>query len=263
MNTQTILKEIIPDSKVVMRKKERCYDGQKGIETLDELCFILSRKTKSDIFNTIMNKFKKVKIICSSSSKLLDDCATTSISIDNQKKITSINYVDIPELTRFSMMFYPYLYEGCRVLYFSSRIGMEWKYEHEIGSHILPHFVTLYAIDNSKDLFDIETIKAAKSLYVVALYNGLTQDLKKFNISKKVPALLNLDVIAIMKAVTLYEMINKNKDFYNILNAITDNTNSIGKELDYNNKNLDINSKNVTNYCLKFIKDNAYCLYDD
>ena len=61
----------------------------------------------------------------------------------------------------------------------------------------------------------------------------------------------------------LYEMCKETGDFDSILQAVIDNTKSIGKELDYNAPELDIRGQNVITRCRKFIQENAHHLRND
>ena len=266
MDNELTLRNIIPKTKVISRVRERYYEGQKGPESLDALCKYLSSTTKCKIFDVIIENLHKVPICCSIITAAADDDGETTVSINEDGTIKGIEDVEIPKLRRLSMMFYPYIFEGTKVAYYQSRVGM--KFERDENWLVLPYFVTLYAIENSQELFDSKVIDAAKSLYIDHLYSALTSGVESVRTAMKV--LLGVeyeinpiaDIVGITKAVTLYEMAKKDGSFDNILRAVIDNSESIGKELNYDTPELYIHSDNVISCCKKFIKENAKCLRD-
>lgn len=266
MANELALRSIIPETKVIARVRERHYEGQKGPESLDALCEYLSSKTECKIFNVIIENLHKVRICCSIMTAAADDDGETRVSINKDGTISGIEDVEIPNLKRFSMMFYPYIFEGVKVAYYQSRIGM--KYERDENWLVLPYFVTLYAIENSKELFDPKVIDAAMSLYIDHLYSALTSGVESVRTAMKV--LLGVEdeinpianIVGITKAVTLYEMAKKDGNFDDILRAVIDNSKSISKELNYDAPELYIRSDNVISCCRKFIQENAKCLRD-
>lgn len=271
MANELTLYNIIPSNKTISRVRERYYEGQKGPESLDSLCEYLDKTTKSTVFDILIKELHKVSINCSLITAYADDAGETSVSIDEYGNITRVQDVEIPNLRRYSMMFFPYIFEATKVAYYQSRIGM--KYEKDENWLVLPYFVTLYAIEHSTELFDPKCISAAKSKFIVDLYSYLTEGVA--NIRDGVKALLNVvlldetedinsvaNIIGITKAVTLYETCKETNDFDVILQAVLDNSKSIGKELDYNIPELDVRSQNVITHCRKFIQENAHHLRD-
>ena len=108
-------------------------------------------------------------------------------------------------------------------------------------------------IEHSVELFDPKCISAAKSMFITDLYSSLTEGIA--NIRDGMRILLSAvtlgeledinpiaNVIGITKAVTLYEMCKETGDFDIILQAVLDNSKSIGKELDYDIPELDIHN---------------------
>lgn len=271
MANELTLYNIIPSNKTISRVRERYYEGQKGPESLDSLCEYLDKTTKSTVFDVLIKELHKVPNCCSLITAYADDAGETTVSIDEYGNITGVQYVEIPNLRRCSMMFFPYIFEATKVTYYQSRIGM--KYERDENWLVLPYFVTLYAIEHSTELFDPKCISAAKSKFIVDLYSSLTEGIA--NIRDGAKALLNVvlldeteninpvaDIIGITKAVTLYETCKETNDFDVILQAVLDNSKSIGKELDYNIPELDVRSQNVITHCRKFIQENAHHLRD-
>lgn len=271
MANELTLYNIIPSNKSISRVRERYYDGQKGPESLDELCKYLNKTTKSNVFDALINELHKVNICCSILTAAADDAGETTVVVDEDENITGIEDVEIPNLRRYSMMFFPYIFEATKVAYYQSRIGM--KYEINENCLVLPYFVTLYAIEHSVELFDPKCISAAKSMFITDLYSSLTEGIA--NIRDGMRILLSAvtlgeledinpiaNVIGITKAVTLYEMCKETGDFDIILQAVLDNSKSIGKELDYDIPELDIHSQNVITRCRKFIQENAHHLRD-
>lgn len=272
MANELTLYNVIPSNKVISRVRERHYEGQKGPESLDELCEHLNKTTKSNIFDVLIKELHKVHMCCSVVTAIADDAGETTVAVDENGNITGIKDVEIPKLTRYSMMFYPYIFEATKVAYYQSRIGM--KYKKDNNCLVLPYFVTLYAIEHAENLFDSKCISAAKSMFIVNLYSSLTGGIA--NTMDGMKNLINValfdkkeektnpvpDIIGITKAVTLYEMCKESGNFDAILQAVLDNSKSIGKELDYNVPELDIHSKNVITRCRKFIQENACHLRD-
>ncbi len=271
MANELTLYNIIPSNKAISRVRERYYEGQKGPKSLDELCEYLNKTTKSNIFDVLIKELHKVRICCSILTAAADDAGETTIAVDENGNITGVEDVEIPNLRRYSMMFFPYIFEATKVAYYQSRIGM--KYERDENWLVLPYFVTLYAIEHSEELFDTKCVSAAKSMFIVDLYSSLTEGIA--NIRDGMKALLNIvllgeeeeinpvaDIIGITKAVTLYEMCKENGDFDTILQSVLDNSKSVGKELDYNVPELDIRSENVITRCRKFIQENVHYLRD-
>ena len=108
-------------------------------------------------------------------------------------------------------------------------------------------------------------------MFIVDLYSSLTEGIT--NIRDGMKALLNVvlldeeeeinpvaDIIGITKAIRLYEMCKETNSFDTILQAIFDNSKSVGKELDYNAPKLNIHSQNVITHCRKFIQENVHHL---
>lgn len=271
MANELTLYNIIPSNKTISRVRERYYEGQKGPKSLSTLCEYLNKTTNTNVFDVLIKEFHKVHFCCSILTAAADDAGETTVAVDENGIITGIEYVEIPKLRRYSMMFFPYIFEATKVAYYQSRIGL--KYEKDKNWLVLPYFVTLYAIEHSVELFDSKCISAGKSMFIVNLYSSLTEGIS--NIRDGMKALLNGalfggvedinsedDIIGITKAVTLYEMCKETGNFDTILQAILDKSKSIGKELDYNVPELDIRSKNVITRCRKFIQENAYHLRD-
>lgn len=271
MADELTLYNIIPSNKVISLVRERYYEGQKGPESLDSLCEYLDKTTKSAIFDVMIKELPTVPICCSIMTAATDDGGETTVAVDKSGKITGIEDVEIPKLRRYSMMFFPYIFEATKVAYYKSRIGMQ--YERDENWLVLPYFVTLYAIEHSSKLFDSKCVSAAKSRFITDLYSALTEGIA--GIRDGVKYLLNAvladeggninpipDIIGITKAVTLYEMCKETGEFDTILQAVLDNSKSIGKELDYNIPELDIHSQNVITHCRKFIQENAHHLRD-
>lgn len=267
MANELTLYNIIPSNKVISRVRERYYEGQKGPKSLDALCEYLDKTTNSKIFDVLIRELHKVHICCSIFTAASDDAGETTVALDESGTITGVKEVEIPNLGRYSMMFFPYIFEATKVVYYQSRIGM--KYETDENCLVLPYFVTLYAIEHSAELFDTKSVSAAKSVFIVYLYSSLTEGIATIRDGVKV--LLSgkredinpvPDIIGITKAVTLYEKCKESSDFDTILQAVLDNSKSIGKELDYNIPELDIRSQNVITCCRKFIQENAHHLRD-
>ena len=271
MANELTLYNVIPSNKDISRVRERYYKGQKGPISLDSLCEYLDKTTKSTVFDVLIKELHKVTICCSLVTAAADDAGETTVSVDEHGNIIGIQDVEIPNLRRYSMMFFPYIFEATKVAYYKSRIGM--KYERDENWLVLPYFVTLYAIEHSTELFDPKCISAAKSMFIADLYSSFTEGIA--TISDGVKAVLNVvfqdevedvnpvaNIIGITKAVTLYEMCKETNDFDIILQAVLDNSKSIGKELDYNVPELDIRSQNVITRCRKFIQENAHHLRD-
>lgn len=265
-NELTTLFNIIPTNKAISRVRERYYEGQKGPKSLDALCEYLDKTTKSNIFDVLIKEFHKVRICCSILTAAADDAGETTIAIDKNGNITGVEDVEIPNLRRYSSMFFPYIFEATKVAYYQSRVGM--KYAKDENWLVLPYFVTLYAIEHSEELFDTKCVSAAKSTFIVDLYSSLTEgitsirDGMEYLLGKEEKANPMANIIGITKAVTLYKMCEKNGRFDTILQAVLDNTKSLGKELDYNAPELDINSQNVITCCRKFIQENSHHLRD-
>lgn len=271
MTNELTLYNIIPSNKDISRVRERYYEGQKGPKSLDVLCEYLNKTTKSNIFDVLIKEFHKVHICCSILTAAADDAGETSIAIDENGNIAGIEDVEIPKLRRYSMMFFPYIFEATKVVYYQSRIGM--KYERDENWLVLPYFVTLYAIEHSEELFDTKCISAAKSTFIADLYSSLTEGIA--NTRDYIKIFLNVclldeekkinpmsDIIGITKAVTLYEMCKETGNFDTVLQAVFDKSEGIGKELEYNATELDIHSPNVIMRCRKFIQENAHHLRD-
>lgn len=271
MDNELTLHNIIPSNKAISRVRERYYEGQKGPVSLESLCEYLDQTTTSNVFDVLIKEFHKVRLCCSILTATADDAGETTVAVDKNGIITGVEDVEIPRLRRYSMMFFPYIFEATKVAYYQSRIGM--KYERDENWLVLPYFVTLYAIEHSVELFDPKCVSAAKSMFIVDLCSSLTEGI--VNIRDGMKELLSVvvlnegadinpiaDVIGITKAVTLYEMCKKTGEFDTILKAVLDNSKSIGKELDYNSPELDIRSKNVITHCRKFIQENAHHLRD-
>lgn len=271
MANELTLYNIIPSNKAISRVRERYYKGQKGPESLDALCEYLTKTTTTNIFEVLINELHNVKICCSMLTAAADDAGETTVAVDENGIITGIEDVEIPNLRRYSMMFFPYIFEATKVAYYQSRIGL--KYEKDENWLVLPYFVTLYAIEHSEELFDPKCVSAAKSMFIVNLYSSLTEGIT--NIRDGMKALLNVvllgeeeeinpvaDIIGITKAITLYEMCKETNSFDTILQAVLDNSKSVGQELDYNLPELDIRSQNVKKYCRKFIQENVHHLRD-
>lgn len=271
MANDLTLYNIIPSNKVISLVRERYYKGQKGPESLDSLCDYLDKTTQSSVFNVMIKELHIVPICCSIMTAAVDDGGETTVAVDNNGMITGIEDVEIPNLRRYSMMFFPYIFEATKVTYYKSRIGM--KFEKDENWLVLPYFVTLYAIEHSAELFDSKCVSAAKSRFIVDLYSALTEGIA--GIRDGVKYLLNAvladeeeninpmpDIIGITKAVTLYEMCKETGNFDTILQAVLDNSKSVGKELDYNVPELNIRSENVITHCRKFIQENAHHLRD-
>lgn len=272
MADELTLYGIIPSNKVVSRVRERYYEGQKGPKSLDELCDYLSTTTTTDVFDVMIKGLHNVRICCSILTAAADDAGETTVAVDENGIITGIEDVEIPNLRRYSMMFYPYIFEATKVAYYQARKGM--KYEQDENWLVLPYFVTLYAIDHSEELFDPKVVSAAKSMFIVDLYSSLTEGIT--NVRDGMKALLSgvllgemgeinpiADVVGITKAITLYETCKETEDYDTVLQAVLDNTKSVGKELDYNAPELDIRSENVITRCRKFIQENAHHLRND
>lgn len=266
MANEITLYDVIPSNKVVARVREKYYKGQKGPESLDELCKYLSKKTKSNVFDVLIKGLHQVTISCSILTAAADDAGETIVAVDKKGIITGIKEVEIPNLGRLSMMFFPYIFEATKVAYYQSRVGM--KYTKDENWLVLPYFVTLYAIEHSCELFDPKSIDAAKSLYIVELYSSLTEGVANVRTAAKILLAIEEEVnpianiVGIMKAVTLYEMCKEKDNFDEMLEAVLDNSKEIGKELDYNRQELDIHSQNVKACCRKFIQENAKHLRD-
>lgn len=271
MANELTLYNIIPSNKVISLVRERYYQGQKGPVSLDALCEYLDKTTQCSIFDVMIKELHTVPICCSIMTAAIDDGGETTVAVDKGGKITGIEDVEIPNLRRYSMMFFPYIFEATKVAYYKSRIGM--KYEKDENVLVLPYFVTLYAIEHSAELFDPKCVSAAKSRFIVDLYSALTEGIANMRDGTK--HVLNSilsdeigninpipDIIGITKAVTLYEMCKETGNFDTILQAVLDNSKSIGKELDYNIPELDIHSQNVITRCRKFIQENACHLRD-
>ena len=263
---------IIPNNKVISRVRERYYKGQKGTQSLDALCEYLNKTTKTNLFDILIKELHKVRICCSILTAAADDAGETTVEVDKSGIITGIEDVEIPGIRRYSMMFFPYIFEATKVAYYKSRIGM--KFERDENWLVLPYFVTLYAIEHAEELFDPKCISAAKSMFIVNLYSSFTEGIA--NIRDGMKALVSVvlseenvdinpmaDIVGIIKAVTLYEMCKETGDFDSILQAVIDNTKSLGKELDYNAPELDIRGQNVIARCRKFIQENAHHLRND
>lgn len=271
MANELTLYNVIPSNKTISRVRERYYKGQKGPESLDALCEYLDKTTKSTVFNVLIKELHEVQICCSILTAAADDAGETTVAVDENGNIMGVEDVDIPHLRRYSMMFFPYIFEATKVAYYQSRIGM--KYEINENWLVLPYFVTLYAVEHSYELFDPKCIDAAKSMYIVSLYSSLTEGIANIRDGMKTllgAVLLGVkedinpvaDIIGITKAVTLYDMCKETGDFDTILQAVLDNSKSIGKELDYDIPELDIHSQNVITRCRKFIQENAHHLRD-
>lgn len=268
MADEVTLYNIIPENKVISRVRERYYEEQKGPESLDALCEYLNKTTKSNMFDVLIKELHKVRIYCSILTAAADDAGETTIAVDEKGNITGVEEVEIPNLRRYSMMFFPYIFEATKVAYYQSRIGM--KYERDENWLVLPYFVTLYAIEHSAELFDPKCVSAAKSVFIASLYSSLTERIASIRDGMK--ALLNIDqegeinpvadIIGITKAITLYEMCKETGNFDTILQAVIDNSKSVGEELDYNVPELNICSENVITCCRKFIQENAHHLRD-
>lgn len=271
MANELTLYNIIPSNKVISLVRERYYQGQKGPVSLDALCEYLDKTTQCSIFDVMIKELHTVPICCSIMTAAIDDGGETTVAVDKGGKITGIEDVEIPKLRRYSMMFFPYIFEATKVAYYKSRIGM--KYEKDENVLVLPYFVTLYAIEHSAELFDPKCVSAAKSRFIVDLYSALTEGIANMRDGAK--HVLNSilsdeigninpipDIVGITKAVTLYEMCKETGNFDTILQAVLDNSKSIGKELDYNIPELDIHSQNVITHCRKFIQENACHLRD-
>lgn len=264
MANELNLNDIIPSCKKISLVRERYYQGQKGPKSLNILCDHLDKTTETNIFGILIKELHHVNICCSLLTAAADDAGETTVEVDENGTILGVKDVEIPPLRRYSMMFFPYIFEATKVAYYQSRIDM--KYERDENWLVLPYFVTLYAIEHSKDLFDPKCISAAKSMFIANLHSSLTEGIP--NIRTAMKALLDedeeihslADIIGITKALTLYEMCKKTGNFDTILQAVVDNSKSLGKELDYNVPELDIHSQNVKICCEKFIQENAHHL---
>ena len=112
MANELTLYNIIPSNKVISRVRERYYEGQKGPKSLDELCEYLNKTTKSNIFDVLIKELHKVRICCSILTAAADDAGETTIAVDENGNITGVEDVEIPDLRRYSMMFFPYIFEA-------------------------------------------------------------------------------------------------------------------------------------------------------
>ena len=133
MANELTLYNIIPSNKSISRVRERYYDGQKGPESLDELCKYLNKTTKSNVFDALINELHKVNICCSILTAAADDAGETTVVVDEDENITGIEDVEIPNLRRYSMMFFPYIFEATKVAYYQSRIGMKYEINRTFG----------------------------------------------------------------------------------------------------------------------------------
>ena len=261
MSNELATLDLIPKNKVIGKFRERYYEGQKGVE-FSYLLEHLSTTTSSKVFDRLLEDLKSVRICCSLLTAAADDSGETYVETNELGEIMGVSEVELPPLRRFSMMFYPQIFEATKVTYFKTRVGMPYK--ENANSLVLPYFVTLYAIENAQELFDIKVVRAVKSLYITNLYSALTEGIA--NVRDGVKALLGMsdvnpvpDVVGIMKAVTLYELAKNDNSFDRILNAVLDNSQNILEELEYDSEKL---NNAVMQACRNFIRENAWCLRD-
>ena len=269
MSNELSIQQLIPPSKVIEPVRERYYEGQKGISSLSALFKHLSSTTTSKLFDVMLENLQRVNISCSLLTAASDDAGETYFSLSEDGIIQAVDEVELPKMRRFSMMFYPYIFEATKLSYYRARIGM--KLSKNDNLLVRPYFVMLYAIEHSKELFDIKVVNAVKSLYITNLYSALsdgiasTRDGAKFLLGAATgidPTELNpvIDVTGILKAVAIYETAKKNENFDSILNAVLDNSKDIGQEFAYDVPELDIRSDNVLTCARNFIKENVDCL---
>ncbi len=273
-NELQMLENLIPANKKIDRIREKYDKNSKGPKSLEELVDYLSKETNSKIFNDILNvlhKYAGCNIWCAAA----DDDGMVELDINEDNKLKGLKGIIIPGLRRSSMLFFPYLYEGAKGLYYDLRIGKEYSYNE--NEYVLPYFLVLYAFKKSEHLFDDIVVRAVKSNFITrCAYSLKGQSIGVFSALNTIVNSLNPDsfvgaekekreaiknVIGIIKAIALYDECEKNNDFDSVLNSFYDVDKKMGEELDFNSDIFDLH-KNALYRLRNFLANNADCLRD-
>ncbi len=264
---------LIPENKKLDNIRENFDKNQKGPKSLEELVEHLNKQTNSNIFNDILNVLHEYASINIWSS-LADDGGEIELDLCDDK-IKKVNSIILPYLRRASSLFFPFLYEGARALYYNLRAGKE--YISNENEYVLPYFIVLYAFKKSEHLFDEKVTRAIKTNFISKCARSLKgEETTVFSALSKMLFALNPDdsyipssdkeesiktIVGIVKAVALYEEYEKNNNFDEAFTSFYNIDKKMGEELDFNSEIFDLH-KNALYVFRNFLAENVDSLRD-
>ncbi len=268
-NELQVLENLIPINKKIGNIREKFDQNQKGPKSLEELVDYLTKETSSKIFNDILavlHKYACCNVWCAAAG----DDGMIELNVNEDNKLESINGIIVPGLRRASMLFFPWLYEGAKGLYYDLRIGKE--YEPNENEYVLPYFLVLYAFKKSEHLFDDIVVRAVKSNFIsrcayslkgecIGVFSALNTIINPLDSVEEEKSEVIKNVIGIVKAIALYDECEKNNNFDRILNSFYDVDKKMGEELNFNSDIFDLH-KNALYSLRNFLASNADCLRD-